>query len=125
MDYQPSASLPLHPGLEDQNGGHLVDDLAPAQNRHVGLAEQAVGFGRSKSFVPQVYWQADLRAEFIGEAMHFLGLDSFSAAHAQREPDHDLGHIVISNHLREFFEVQPFVLPLEGFESLRGDAQRI
>jgi hypothetical protein len=40
--------------LENQDGGHLVYDLATAFDGHFGFAEQAVGLSGAEAFVPEV-----------------------------------------------------------------------
>src|ERR1700676_2372797 len=64
-------------------------------------------------------------AQFFGETLHLLRLDAFSPAHAQGIAHNDLGTFVVTDHLFQLTEVQTLVLPLDGFESLRGNAKQV
>jgi len=51
---QPSATPGIHPALQDEHRCHLIHDLHAAFDRHVSLAQQAVGLGRTEALVPEM-----------------------------------------------------------------------
>src|SRR5271165_2423466 len=115
----------FHPGLQNQDCGHAVDGLAAFLDGKFGLAQQAVGFGRGETFVPKMNGEAEAFLQVVGEGPHLFRLGSFRAAHAQRESDHDLPYIVVTNHALEVGEVVALVPALESFKTLGGDAEEI
>src|SRR5580704_6298838 len=115
----------LHPRLQDQHGRHLIHDLPAPLNRHIGFTQQPVCLGRGQPLIPQMYRNPNSFPQLLGEALHLLRLDPFLAAHPQREPHHDLGHLVLSNQVRQCLEVLSLVFPLQRLQALRRDAQRI
>ena len=70
-------------------------------------------------------WQAKAAADFFGEGLHLLGLGPFAAGHAQGQADYDLGHLILADDPLQLGEIQSFVLPLQGIQSLRRDTQRV
>src|SRR6266851_3879 len=72
-----------------------------------------------------MYRQAEFLEDFVGKALHFFRLDSLHSAHAQRVSDDDLRDLVLPDHARKLFEIQPLVLPANGWEALGGDTQRV
>ena len=69
--------------------------------------------------------QAEAAADFFREGLHLLGLDPFAAGHAEGQADYDFGHAVLANDLLQLGKIEALVLPVEGFQSLRRDAQRV
>jgi hypothetical protein len=69
--------------------------------------------------------QAKAAADFFREGLHFFGLDPFAPGHAERQADHDLGYAVLADDLLQMGKIKAFILPLEGFQPLRRDAQGI
>ncbi len=69
--------------------------------------------------------QAKAAADFFREGLHLLGLYSFTAGHAEGQADYDLGHPVLPNDLLQLGKIEALVLPVEGFQSLRRNAQRV
>jgi hypothetical protein len=121
-----SMAIPrVHPALQNQDCGHLIDDLPPACNRHFSFAQQAVGLGRTQAFVPEVNRQGKMLTQLFCEALHFFGLDAFGPTHPQRVAHDDLGHLIFADHLFQLGEIQALVLPLDGFESLRSDTKGV
>ena len=115
----------LHPALKDQNRGHAVYGLTALFNREIGLAEQAVGFGRSQSFVPKMNWQAEAFAQILRENLHLFGLRTLGTAHAQREANYDFFHRVFLDNTAKVGKIVTLIPALEGFQALGSDAERI
>ncbi len=69
--------------------------------------------------------QAKAAADFFREGLHLFGLAPFAPGHAQRQADHDLGYAVLADDLLQLRKIKAFILPVEGFQPLRRDAQRI
>jgi len=120
-----TAASRIHPALQNQNCSHLVDNFASPFDRHFSFSQQTVGLGRAQSFVPKMHGQREALAQFLGETLHLLCLDTFGSIHLQGIAHHDLGNLVIADYLLELPEVQAFVLPLNGFESLCGNAKQV
>ena len=120
-----SGAFCVHPALEDEDGGHLVYDLAAAFDGHIGFAEEAVGLGGAEAFVPEMDWQLETLAQFLGEALHFFCLDAFGSTHAERVADDELGYLVLADYSFQLGEVEAFVLAVQGFDSLGSDTQKI
>jgi len=68
---------------------------------------------------------AKAAANFFGEVLRLLGLRAFGAGHAQRQADHNLRHFVLADDPLQLGEIRSFVLPLEGFQPLRCNAERV
>ena len=47
-----SGGVGLHPRLENQDCGHAIDGLTALLNGEIGLAQKAIGFGRSPALIP-------------------------------------------------------------------------
>src|SRR5579864_3011568 len=69
-------SAAFHPSLQDQDGSHPVNRLAPFFDRKVGLAQQAVGLGGSKTLVPEMDRQFEVLSEIVRKRLNLLGLDA-------------------------------------------------
>src|SRR5437868_2643203 len=69
--------------------------------------------------------QAHALAQFLGEAQHFLRLDSLFPTHPQRKADHDFCHLIIAHQPGKLLEIQPLILTLQRLQALRGDSQRV
>jgi hypothetical protein len=69
--------------------------------------------------------QAKAAADFFREGLHLLGLHAFAAGHAEGQADYDLGYAVFADDLLQLGEVDALVLPVERFQSLCRDAQRV
>src|SRR5579864_7871305 len=120
-----SGSTTFHPALENQDGGHPVYGFAPFLDREVGFPQQAVCLRRGQAFVPKVYGQFEVLAQVLGEILDLLGLDTLCATHAQREADDDLFHLIIPDDTIQITEIVFLVLPMEGFQALCGNAERV
>ena len=70
----------FHPVLQDEHCSHPVYRAGALFDGEVGFAEEAVGLAGGQAFVPQVDWQAEFLAEFLGKKLHFLGLGSLKSA---------------------------------------------
>src|ERR1700722_662413 len=115
----------LHPTLKNQDCRHPIHCLATLFNREIGVAQQAVGFGGGQALVPKMDRQTETLAQFFGEKVHLVGLNSLGAAHAQGKPNYDLLYFMLTNHSLQVVEVIPFVSALHCFQALGGDPQRI
>jgi hypothetical protein len=69
--------------------------------------------------------QAKAAPDFFREGLHLLSLYSFPAGHAEGQADYDFGHPVLANDLLQLGEIKALVLPVERFQSLRCNAQRV
>src|SRR5580658_2011723 len=116
---------PFHPPLQNQHRRHPVNGLPALLDREIGFAQQPVGFGRSEPLVPEMHRQPKPLAQFLGKDLHLVGLNPFGAAHAQRQPDHDLPHVIFLNHPLQVFKVVPLSCALQSFQTLRRDPERI
>lgn len=56
----------------------------------------------------------------LREALHFFRLNAFGSAHAQRITHHYRSYFVITDYVLQLDEIKAFVLPMDGFKSLRG-----
>ena len=59
------------------------------------------------------------------EALHLLRLRAFGAAQAERVANHNFRYFVFLDDLLQPLEVHALVLPADGLQPLRGNAQRI
>ena len=59
--------------LQNQHGGHAVDDFATALDAHFRFAQQAVGLGRGEALVPKVHGEAESHAQLFGELLDTFG----------------------------------------------------
>jgi len=64
--------------------------------------------------------QREALPQLVGEAPHFFRLNAFGSAHAQRITHHYRSHFVITDYALQLDEIKAFVLPMDGFKSLRG-----
>lgn len=120
-----SAAPRVHPALQDQHRGHLVDDLAAPLDGHIGFAQQTVGLGGAQALVPEVDGQLEALAQFFREALHLFGLDPLGSAHAEGIAHDDFSDLVFADHLFQLGEIEALVLPVEGLNTLSGDAQQV
>ena len=116
-----SRRTPLfHPTLQNQYRRHFIHRLPAFLHREVSLAQQPVGLGRGEAFVPEMNRDAKVLAQFLSEDLHFVGLIPLRAAHAQRQPYHNLLHVILTDYALKMSEVMPLVLALERLQPLRG-----
>jgi hypothetical protein len=115
----------FHPGLENQRCGHAVDGPTSLFNREFSLPQETVGFGGGPAFVPEMDGHAEVRLQFGGELAHFPGLRSFGTAQPEGQADHDFLHLVVLQQASQGFHRLPFILALDGFETLSRDSKRV
>src|SRR5580658_6642496 len=116
---------PFHPPLQNQHRRHPVNGLPALLDREIGFAQQPVGFGRSEPLVPEMHRQPKSLAQFFGKDLHLVGLNPFGPAHAQRQPDHNLPHVILLNHPLQVFKVVPLGSALQGLETLGRDPKGV
>ena len=112
--------------MQDQDRGHLVDDLAaPAARGVASRVQMAVGFGGRQALVPQMHGEAELGAQVLGELLRLGRLRALVAGHVQRIADHRLGYGVLAQDAGDGLHVGAVVRPVQRKERLRGVAQRV
>jgi hypothetical protein len=82
-------------GLEDQDGGYLVDYCFAARAEFGGV-EVAVGFG-GEAFVDEVNGEGEFVAEEFGEGGGFGGLWAEVSGHVEWVADYDFGDFVFAD----------------------------
>lgn len=118
-------ALTLHPALQDQDGGHPIDGLAPLFDREVGFAKEAVSFGGGEALVPEMDGKFEVFAEILGKRLNLSGLDAFSPGHAERQADDDFFHVVVANDAMKKREIVFLVLAMQRIQALGSDSERI
>jgi hypothetical protein len=120
-----SGVVGVEPVLQDEDGGHLVDDLAAALDGHIGLAQQAVGLGGGEALVPKMDREVKVTAQVFGENLHFVCAGAFGSAHAEGVADDDFAYGELVDNFGEGLKIGAFVAAVEGFDALRGDAEGV
>ena len=115
----------IEPALQDQHRGHLIDDFTPAADGHVGLSKQSIGLGGGEALIPQVYGQLETPPKLFGELAHLVGLRALRATQSKWKANDDFHHLVVADNLFQLLEIEPFVLPSDGFEPLGRDPEGI
>src|SRR3954468_6093868 len=115
----------FHPVLQDQHCGHSVNCLAALFDREIGFAEKPVGLGGGEALIPKMDRQAKSLAQLFGEELHFFGLNAFHPTQPKRIANDDLRNLIITDYFGKLLEIQPLVLSLKSWQTLRGKAQRI
>jgi hypothetical protein len=115
----------IHPVLQDQDGGHLVDDFATALDGHIGLPQQAVGLGGGEALVPKMDGEVEVTAQVFGEGLHFFCAGAFGSAHAEGVSDDDFGDAELVDNFGKSLKIGAFIAAVEGFDALGGDAERV
>ena len=125
------------PGLEQEDGGDLVDDggagLAVAFGLVAGevaapavLVEEGVGLGRGEALVEEV--KAEVReviAELGGEGLGLSGLRARLTGEMKRKADDHVGDEVFPDDSGDRLQVKVQGFAMQGEERLGGDAERI
>ena len=65
-----TAAPRIHPALQNQDSGHLVDHLPPTLDRHLGFPQETVGLSRAETLVPEVYRQRNALPQLLGLLSH-------------------------------------------------------
>ncbi len=117
--------LGFEEGLEDEDGGDLVDDAFAPQGGVSAGVEMAVGFGGGEALVPELDGEVEFGAEVFGEGLGLGRLRALVAGHMERIPDHDEGDGVLAQDAGDGFEVRASTGAMEREERLRGVAQGV
>ncbi len=117
-------------GLQDEDGGDLVDDIFAADAFGVGRSgvaegvKVAVGLGGGEALVPEVDGEAELGAEGFGEGLGAGGLGALIAGHVEGVADDGLGDGgVLAEDAGDGLEVVLEAGAVEGEEGLSGVAE--
>jgi len=120
-------ALGLKKGLQDEDGGDLVNDsLAGATVCGVaGIVKLAMGLSGGQALIPQVDGDAGFGGEGLGELLRLGGLGAEIAGHVERIAHDDMGAGVLAQQAGEGFEVGATSGAVEGEEGLRGVTQLV
>jgi hypothetical protein len=115
-------------GLEDEDGGDLVDDAAVLLAGVAGLIEDLVGFAGGEALVPEVDGKAGERAEFGGKCLIYGGLWTDVTGEVEGVSDDDADDGKAAGETGEGAEVvagdaAAGALALEGEDGLGGEAE--
>ena len=69
--------------------------------------------------------QLEVLAKIVGKRLNLLGLDPFGAGHTQREPNHDLLYLIVTDYAMEIGEVVFLILPVQCVKALSGNTQGV
>ncbi len=120
-----AAGAGVEPGLQDEDGGDLVDDALAADRRVAGIVEVAMRLGGGEALVPKMHGDTELRPEVIGEGLGLGSLRTLVAGHVERVADDGLGDVVLAEDAGDGLEVRAAAGAMEGEERLRGEAERV
>jgi len=81
--------LLLHERLQDERGGHLVNDSAVFLAGVAGFVQNLMGLARGQPLIPQVDGQTGQRAQFGGKGLSFGGLWTHLAGKMHGIAHHD------------------------------------
>ena len=119
-------------GLEDKDGGDLIDDVFAADALAVGGAamaegvEVAVGFGGGKALIPEMDGEAELFAERGGKGLSAGGLRALVAGHVEWVADDGFGdRRVLAQDAGDGFQVVLQAPAVQREERLGGVAERV
>ncbi len=115
----------VEPGLEDEDGGDLVDDVLAADGGVAGVVEVAVGLGGGEALVPEVDGEGELGAEVFGECLGLGGLGALVAGHVEGVADDGLGDVVLAEEAGDGLEVGASAGAVEGEDGLGGEAEGV
>ncbi len=115
----------FHPILENKDGGELIDHGGALFDRHIGLAQDAVGLDGGQALVPEMDGQIEILLENGHELPHSLGLAAFGTAHAEGQADDEFDDAVIVDDRFEGGKVSSLILAPDGDEALGGEAERV
>ncbi len=86
--------------LENEDGRHLVDDLAAAPDAHLSFAQETIGLGGGEALIPKMHGQGKLLAEIAGKGSDFFSLGAGSSAERERQSHDDFANLVLADDLR-------------------------
>jgi hypothetical protein len=110
--------------LENEHGGHLVDDVFVVLAGAAGFIEELMGFAGGEALVPGVDRQASERAEFGGELLHFLGARAGFAGEMEGVADDNGGDREAAGEAGYRAEIVASVaVDFEGEDGLGGEAE--
>ncbi len=107
-------------GLQDEDGGNLVDDSAMAGAREACGVEVAMRFGGGEALVPEVDREAGLPVQVAGKLLSFDSLGAEVAGHVEGIPDHDCLAGIAAGEASEGAEIVPEIGAGEGQDGLGG-----
>ena len=110
--------------MQDEDGGHLIDDLAMLAAGAAGGVEVAMGFGGGEPLVPQGDGELKLLAQDFGEGVHLGSLGAQISRHVERVADDDVGAVVFAHDAGERLQVLSAVGADQGEHRL-GQSQQI
>ena len=128
-----AAGAGVEPGLKNEDGGYLVDDVFSSYALGVGGSgvaegvEVAVSLGGGEALVPEVDREVELGAEGVGEGLGACGLGALVAGHVEGIADDGFGDGVFAQDAGYGFQVvsEPVFAtgPVQGEERLGGVAE--
>ncbi len=123
--------------MQQQGGGHLIDDLPALQpaltaltDSVAGVVQQGVGIAGGEALVEEVDGKAGMRGEESGleavdELPHSGSLGAGGSVGVQGKADDEGLYLVLADEARNRFDVCTKAGAMECKERLRGEAQRI
>jgi len=115
-------------GFEDEDSGHLVDEvlLIEAAGAAGARAEERVGFVGGEALVEEMVRERGVSLfESLGEGQRFEGLRAGCAVGVQWVADDEGLYVVLADEAGDGFEIGAEVGAVEGEEGLRGEAKGI
>jgi len=112
--------------LQNQRGGHLIDDAAMILAGVAGLIQNLMSLVCGQALIPQVDGQAGQFAKHGGEGLGFHGLRAEFAAEMDRVADDDGDYLETAAKASKGSQIVTGVaLAFQGEDRLRGEAQRV
>ena len=115
----------LHPVSEDDDGGHLIDDVFAIALGVAGFVEDLVGGDGGEALVPEVDGEVGALAEFGGELLDFGGPGGDIAGEVEGVADDYFGDFVPAGEAGEVAEIFASGFAVEGEEGLGGVAEGV
>jgi len=117
-------ALFFHKRLQNQRGGHLIDDAAMFLAGVAGFVEDMVSLAGGQPLVPEVDGEAGQLAEFGGKGLSFGGLRACIAGEMHGIAYHNAYDAKAPAEARQGAQiVAAVVMPLQRQHRLRGQAQ--
>ncbi len=121
----------LHPVLQNENGGYLIDQELAFLTGSASLpfaaagVQKTVSFDRGEAFVDKVYGQAAASGEIRGEGLNLCGPRTGFTVHVQRIADHNFSDGLTATEAEEVAHVFAGALSPKRKKGLGGVAEGI
>jgi hypothetical protein len=111
--------------LQDDTGGHFIDDLFSLLPAHPGLNENILRRFAGQRLVPFDYGKGKSGLEQPGEAVDFLALDAFRSIKSQGIADDDFFDAIASDQNFQGSQNLILIFPHDRGQALAGKTQLI